>query len=160
VIVTDDDFKAFQSPGGMINTIIGNPFITPDTIRITILFTQNQYTMSDLDIGNFNPFTILNLNRGKEVHLPDHTPTALANPGYFGTGDDSSIPSQGRYYRTSNNLPWVINIYENFDYAKESADILSAYLNLAQWATSNGASYPDWYKNLSGYRNPANIYQH
>ncbi len=160
VIVTDDDFKAFKSPGGMINTIIGNPYITPDTIRITILFTQNQYTMSDLDIGNFNPFTILNLNRGKEVHLPDHAPTALANPGYFGTGDDSSIPSQGRYYRTSNNLPWVINIYENFDYAKESADILSAYLNLAQWATSNGASYPDWYKNLSGYRNPANIYQH
>lgn len=160
VIITDDDFKAFNSPGGMINTVIGTPYINPDTIRITMLFNQNQYTMSDLDIGNFNPFIILNLERGKEVHLPDRAPTALANQKYFGTGDDTSIPGQGRYYRTSNNLPWGISIYENFDYAKESADVLSAYLNLSQWATSSGASYPDWYRNLPGYRNPANIYQH
>ncbi|MCX6280938.1 MAG: LruC domain-containing protein [Bacteroidetes bacterium] len=160
VIITDDDFKAFNSPGGMINTVIGNPYINPDTIRITMLFSQNLYTMSDLDIGNFNPFIIINLNRGKEVHLPDHVPTALANQTYLGTGDDTSIPSQSRYYKTANNLPWAINIYENFDYARESADILSAYLHLGQWATSNGASFPDWYKNLAGYRNSANIYQH
>lgn len=160
VIITDDDFKAFNSPGGMVNTVIGTPYITPDTIRITILFTQNQYSLSDLDLGNFNPFIILNRERGKEVHLPDHAPTALANPSYFGTGDDSSVPGQGRYYRTANNLPWVINIYQNFDYPRESADILSAYLFLAQWATSNGVLYPDWYVNNSGYRNAAYIYTH
>ena len=160
IIVTDNDFKAFNSPGGMINTIPGNPYINPDTIRITIMVSPNTYTLTDLDIGSFNPFIILNEERGKEVHLPDNTPTALANPAYLGTGDDSSIPSQGRYYKTSNNLPWAISIYENFDYAKESADILSAYLNLAQWATSNGFSYPDWYFNLPGYRNTSNIYQH
>jgi LruC domain-containing protein len=94
------------------------------------------------------------------VRLPDHAPIALANQGFFGSGDDSSIPSQGMYYRTSGNLPRVINIYEDFDYARESADILSAFLNLSSWATSNGVSYPDWYKNLPGYRNSANIYQH
>ncbi len=160
IIVTDNDFKAFNSPGGMINTIPGNPYINPDTIRITIMVSPNTYTLTDLDIGSFNPFIILNEERGKEVHLPDNTPTALANPAYLGTGDDSSNPSQGRYYKTSNNLPWAISIYENFDYAKESADILSAYLNLAQWATSNGFSYPDWYFNLPGYRNASNIYQH
>jgi len=160
VIVTDDDFKAFNQPGGMINTVPGTAYINPDTIKITLLFSQNTYSLTDLDIGDFNPFIILHGERGKEVHLPDHAPTALANQAYFGTGDDSSIPSQGRYYRTSNNLPWVINIYQSFDYPKESADILSAYLNLAQWATSNGVSYPDWYQNLSGYRNAANIYQH
>ena len=106
VIVTDDDFKAFNTPGGMINTIIGVPYVSPDTIRISMLFAQNTYSMTDLDIGNFNPFIILHGERGKEVHLPDHAPTALASQAYFGTGDDSSIPSQGRYYRTSNNLPW------------------------------------------------------
>ena len=160
VIVTDDDFKAFNQPGGMINTVPGTAYINPDSIKITLLFSQNTYSLTDLDIGDFNPFIILHGERGKEVHLPDHAPTALANQAYFGTGDDSSIPSQGRYYRTSNNLPLVINIYQSFDYPKESADILSAYLNLAQWATSNGVSYPDWYQNLSGYRNAANIYQH
>ena len=144
----------------MINTVIGLPYLPPDTIRITMLFTQNTYSVSDLDIGSFNPFIILNRDRGKEVHLPDRAPTVLANEAILGTGDDTSIPGQGRYYKTANNLPWAISIYENFDYAKESADILLTYLHLGQWATSNGVSYPDWYKNLSGYRNASNIYQH
>jgi len=160
VIVTDDDFKAFGSQGGMINTIPGNTYVTPDTIRIRILFSQPAYSLSDLDIGNFNPFIILQGNRGKEVHLPDHAITALGSTTLLGTGDDSSVPEQGRYYKTANNLPWAINIYSNFDYPREAADVLSAYLNLAQWATSNGVSYPDWYQNLPGYRNSANIYQH
>ena len=160
IIVTDNDFKAFNSPEGMINTIPGLTYINPVTIQITMLFNTNSYSLNDLDIGNFNPFIILNKDRGKEVHLPNKAPTALANPAYFGNGDDSSDPAQGRYYKTSNNLPWAINIYESFDYPKESADILSAYLNLAQWATSNGVSYPDWYKDLPGYRNTSNIYQH
>ncbi|MEI7490088.1 MAG: LruC domain-containing protein [Bacteroidota bacterium] len=160
VIVTDNDFKALNSADGMINTVIGLPYLPPDTIRITMLFSQNTYSVSDLDIGSFNPFIILNRDRGKEVHLPDLAPTALANTAILGTGDDTSIPGSGRYYKTANNLPWAISIYENFDYAKESADILLTYLHLGQWATSNGVSYPDWYKNLSGYRNASNIYQH
>jgi len=160
VIVTDNDFRALNNPAGMINTVIGAPYFTPDTIRITMLFTQNTYTMSDLDIGNFNPFIILNLNRGKEVHLPDHAPTALASLSWFGTGNDSSIPAQGRYYKTSNNLPWAINIYQNFNYPKESADVTTAYLYLATWALSNGVSYSDWYVNNSGYCNASNIYTH
>jgi len=160
VIVTDNNFKALKSPTGMVNTVPGQPYITPDTIRIIMLFSQSKYSVTDLDIGNFNPFIILNGERGKEVHLPDHAPTALANQALFGHGDDSSLPEQGRYYKTANNLPWAINIYENFDYAVESADILTAYLNLAPWAKSNGVSYPDWYLNLPGYRNASNIYQH
>jgi len=160
IIVTDNDFLSFNSPGGMINTIPGNPYINPDTIRITMMFSPGTYSLSDLDIGSFNPFIILHGDRGKEVHLPNYAPTTLANPAFFGNGDDSSNPGQGRYYKTSNNLPWAINIYSNFDYARESADILSAYLNMAQWATSNGVSYPNWYLNLPGYRNAANIYQH
>jgi len=160
VIVTDNDFMALGSPSGMINTVPGFTYITPDTITISLTFSNGQYSLADLDLANFNPFIILNGDRGREVHLADHAPTALANTALLGTWDDTSIPSQGRYYRTASNLPWAINIYENFDYAKESADILSAYLKMAAWATSNGADYADWYKNLSGYRNPSNIYSH
>lgn len=160
VIVTDDDFKALNSPNGMVNTVPGVPYVTPDTIRIKILFTQGLYSMTDLNIGSFNPFIILHGDRGKEVHLPNYIPTSLADNTLFGTGDDSSIPSQGRYYKTINNLPWAINIYQNFDYPKETADLLLTYLKLSSWALSNGTLYTDWYTNQSGYRNTDNIYTH
>lgn len=160
VIVTDDDFKSFGTTSGMINTLPGLPYVQPVVVNLTMTFSPNLYSIADLNIAGFNPFIILNGDRGKEVHLPDQAPTALANAAYFGTGNDSSIPGQGRYYKTSNNLPWAIGIYENFDYAVESADILTAYLRMAEWATSGGSSYPDWYKNLPGYRNQAKIYQH
>ena len=161
IIVYDNSFNIMQYPGQGIgvNTTPSAPYVEPDTLVIIMTFTPDTYTLAQIDIPNFNPFIIIDMNRGMEVHLPDYPPTDLADVTYFGTHQDDSDPTTGKYYKTENNLPWAINIYESFDYPKEKVDIINAYNHFVEWAESNGVSYPDWYKNTSGYRNENNIYQ-
>ena len=64
----------------------------------------------------------------------------------------------GRYYKTSNNLPWALNIPVDFDYPWEKACVIDAYTYFAAWAQSDGLLHADWYKNLPGYRNSAYIW--
>jgi LruC domain-containing protein len=137
----------------------GAPYVDPDTVIINIGLTPDKYTLADLGLTGFNPFLIVDKERGKEVHLPDYPPTSLVNTGYFGTGQDDSDPATGKYYKTSNNLPWAISIASSYDYTIESAQITSAYLKFASWAESSGSQYPDWYLGTAGYRDEANIYQ-
>jgi LruC domain-containing protein len=123
-----------------------------------MLFTPGTYSINDIGIDRFNPFLIVNMDRGKEIHLPDHPPTSLVNTAWFKTSDDDSDPAAGRYYKTKTNLPWAIRIASDFDYTIETAQITRAYLKFATWAESGGVSYPDWYLRTPGYRNEAYIY--
>lgn len=161
IIVYDNAFNEMAHPGTGIgvNTDPAAPYVNPVILNITITFPDNTYSYADLDIANFNPFLIVDLNRGVEVHLPNYLPTDLADQSLLGTMEDSSDPGTGRYYKTENNLPWAINIYESFDYPKEKVSIIDAYLKFAQWAESGGTEYQDWYLDLNDYRNPSNIYQ-
>ncbi len=167
VIVFDDAFDIMPSKGGGIgvNTVPSAPYVSPDTIVIEMSFMNNgipapggPVTFNQLNIGNFNPFLMVNQERGVEVHLPGYPPTALANQALIGTGQDDGNNGAGRYYRTANNLPWAINIPEVFNYPIEKQDITGAYLHFAAWAESNGQRYPDWYKDKPGYRNETLIY--
>lgn len=160
IIVYDNAFNIMEHPGTGIgvNTELSAPYVTPETLTIYIDYADNTYTLAQLDIGNFNPFIIIDLERGKEVHLPDYTPTDLADGNYFGTYEDDSNPATGRYYKTENNLPWAINIYESFDYPIEKREISTAYNHFIEWAESGGVSFQDWYQDNSGYRNENNIY--
>jgi LruC domain-containing protein len=97
-------------------------------------------------------------DRGKEIHLADRMPTSLVNSSYFGTLDDNSIPGMAKYYKTGNNLPWGLNILQGFDYPIEKAPINEAYLHFVEWAMSSGVSFPDWFSEISGYRNASKIY--
>jgi len=106
----------------------------------------------------YNPFLIKNLTRGTEIHMPDRIPTSLVNQALFGTADDDSKPASGRYYKTIKNLPWVINLTQKFDYTWEMVPVINGYTKFGNWAESGGVSYPDWYKDLSGYRDAAQIY--
>ncbi|MEI7982532.1 MAG: LruC domain-containing protein, partial [Bacteroidota bacterium] len=160
VIVFDNVFKVMPSPGGFgVNTVPGNPYVKPDTTIVSILFKPNTYAMADIGVDQFNPFMIVNLDRGKEIHLTDNPPTSLVNQAYFKTGDDDSDPASGRYYKTKRNLPWAIRITSSYDYTNETAQITSGHLKFAAWAESSGGQYPDWYLKISGYRNESNIYQ-
>lgn len=160
VIVYDNVNKIMPSQGGFgVNTVPGLPYVKPDTTVVSLLFKPNTYSVADVGIDNFNPFMIVNLDRGKEIHLPDNPPTNLVNPAYFKTEDDNSDPALGRYYKTKTNLPWAIRISSGFDYTNETFQITSAYLKFAAWAESAGAQYPDWNLKNSGYRNESNIYQ-
>ena len=160
IIVFDDAYDQMTYPGNGIgvNTEPTAPYVTPVTLSVAITFAPGTYSYTDLDIADFNPFIIVNKNRGVEVHLPDHLPTDLVNPALFGTSNDDTNPALGKYYKTVDNLPWAINIYESFDYPKEKADITHTYNHFAEWAESNGTLFPDWYHDDPGYRNDSNIY--
>ena len=161
IIVYDNSFNLMPHPGQGIgvNTDPPAPYVIPDTISVYMDITDNIYTLAQLDIPNFNPFIIVNLERGVEVHLPNYEPTDLVDESYFGTFEDDSDPSINRYYKTENNLPWAINIYESFEYPKERVEIIATYLHFVEWAESSGILFTDWYNNTDpGYRNEANIY--
>jgi LruC domain-containing protein len=161
IIVYDNAYNEMEYPGTGIgvNTEQDAPYVEPVSINITIDFAPNTYTLTDLDIAGFNPFIIVNKDRSVEVHLPNYPPTDLVDTGKFGTWEDDSNAGSGRWYVNDKNLPWAINIYESFAYPLEKQEILWAHLKFAEWAMSGGALFPDWYKNLSGYRNNSLIYQ-
>lgn len=103
--------------------------------------------------GTINPFIFINGDRGREVHFADFSPTSLVNTDYFGTANDDSNTSTGRYYKNATNLPWGIDIIHDFIYLQEKQAIINGYNKFADWAESGGVDYPDWYKNQDGYRN-------
>ena len=118
-------------------------------------------TLAQLNIAGFNPFIVIAdtvTERGREVHLPNYPPTALANLALFGTGDDDSNPAMGRYYKSAINLPWALDIADVFDYPIEKSSIMDAYNYFAPWAQSSGVQYPNWYMDLPGHRNAEKIY--
>jgi LruC domain-containing protein len=159
-IVFDNAFDLLANPGtgSGINVTIGAPYVEPATITLHIVYTPNTYDAELLDIEHFNPFIIVNMVRGREVHLPDYAPTSLQDMTMFGTFDDNSIPVINRYYKTSTNLPWGFMTLESFAYPAEKTPIMDCYIHFAEWAQSSGQKYPDWYKDLPGYRNAEKLY--
>ena len=160
-ILFDNAFAHMQHPGiGIgVNTTPDAPYVAPKTFVLTINFKPNEVAVNDLNIGNFNPFIIVNRVRSHEVHLPYYPPTDLVDMSLFGQWEDNSNPGTGRWYVTDKNHPWAINIYESFAYPIEKQDILTVHLKFAEWAMSGGVQFPDWFKNLPGYRNSSLIYQ-
>ncbi|MBC34578.1 MAG: hypothetical protein CL663_02450 [Bacteroidetes bacterium] len=160
VIVFDNIFNLLPHPGigTGVNTETTAPFIPFETVDITLTPTQNTLIANDFNLVEWNPFIIVNMNRGVEVHLKDKTPTDLVDPSMFGTIDDDSDPGSNRYYVTTNNLPWAIDIPSSFDWPKEKIEISQAYLNFVDWAESLGLEHEDWYLDRPGYRNYDHIY--
>lgn len=119
------------------------------TIKFTTPITTNQ-----LGLAPFNPFLIVNKNRGKEIHLPNRFRTSLGV-------NDTSVEGVNRdvdgNFRTDSGLPWAIDIIHNFKPPKERVPVNQAYNFFSDWATSGGTSYQDWYKDNSGYRNSSKL---
>jgi LruC domain-containing protein len=167
LIIFDNFFSLMSRPpvGIGVNTDKKAPYVTPVSQQVIVTFIDNGVapsggvvTPAQLTSSSFNFFMFINRDRGREVHLPDRLPTSLATTGLFGTNDDNSNPATGRYYRTSNNLPWAINILDGFEYTTEKVSIDQGHLHFVDWAVSAGVSFPDWYMNKPGYRNPEKIY--
>jgi LruC domain-containing protein len=124
------------------NTIVGCPYNKPVEIIANIQFKVPQPSVGK---APYNPFIYINGNRGMEVHLVDHPPTAKADTSQFGQGDDRTDAAKGRYYRTVNNHPWALEIPEDWQYPSERKEITMAYPKFAGWAESGGASNNDWF---------------
>jgi LruC domain-containing protein len=106
MVVWDDAYRILPSSWSSIgvNTQNDSPFVIPDTMRVTITFTQ-PIPLNQLGVPPYNPFLIVDKQRGIEVHLPNKAPTALADASLLGTGHDNSIPGDNRYYQTQKICP-------------------------------------------------------
>jgi LruC domain-containing protein len=158
IIVFDNASSVLPNPGTVFtNTTPGQGYSTPDTTEIVINFSTPQ-AMASLGTAPFNPFLIVDKDRGVEVHLAGEAPTDLADQQLFGTGDDDSNGSS-KLYQSPSNLVWALNISTGFDYPNEKADIVTVYSNFASWAQSGGTQNLNWYIDLPGNIVNSNVYQ-
>jgi len=115
------------------------------SINFEIKF-NSPVTASDLTTPPYNPFIIVNKNRGMEIHMPGYRPTDRADFNLFGTYDDRSNPGLNRFYVSTSEMPWGIIIpNDNFDFPIERESIVKYYPQFLPWAESFGVQYPDWY---------------
>jgi LruC domain-containing protein len=159
VILFDDAFNALPYPGSgvAVNTHPDHPYVVPDTLHVEISFAT-PVPFSELGTPPYNPFIIIDRDRGMEVHLPNLPPTDLADMSLLGTGHDNSDAAGSKYYVSEGNLPWAINLPVSFDYMNEKAGIPAGHLMFNPWALSRGSQYKDWYEDNQNYRNQSRIY--
>jgi len=162
IIVFDNGFNLLPFPGGSgvgVNTTPGAPYVAPDTLHVVINLTTPT-SLAIVGTPPYNPFLIVNMERGKEIHMINNPPTDLANLTYFGTHSDDSQVGSGRYYVTKNNLPWVLDISDNFYYPIEKSEITQGYLKFVPWVEADGQTYYDWFKSKPGYENAQYLFTH
>ena len=107
-------------------------------------------TTNQLGLAPFNPFLIVDRNRGNEIHLPNRFRTSLGENNPSAEGVNRDVDGN---YQTESGLPWAINIVHNFKPPKENVPVNQAYNFFNEWATSGGTAFQDWYKDSNGYRN-------
>lgn len=154
-IIVSDNVHLLFGVSSFINTEGSSSPLDPKELQLTIQL-NNPVNLSELGSAPYNPFVIIAQERGREVHLPGYSPTSLAKTSLFGTADDNSL--QAGYYKSRTSLPWGIHLPESFAYPKEKADIRNAHLQFKTWAKSSGSTYPDWFRDVSGYRDSQKIY--
>lgn len=156
VIAFDNGYSLLSSPdGGFVNTEKQKNTLSPYTFEV-IVNLNTPVTRAELGTAPYNPFMIVNRERGREVHLAGKTPTALADLSLFKTGDDDS--GNGKYYQTKTNLPWAIHLPVSFNYPQEKVPINKAYLKFNNWSESGGSVFSNWFSNTTGYRDATKIY--
>lgn len=157
IIVFDDARENFALPiNGMSRTDYSQVEAPLAEIDIEIRFTQH-IDMNLLAGSPYNPFIFSKANRRKEVHLPGQKPTALADQKLFKSQDDNTQLDSGVTYKTTQGLPWAINLPHKFRVPLERVSIDKAYGKFVSFATSAGA-YSDWYTDAPGNRTLQNIY--
>ena len=95
--------------------------------------------------------------RGWEAHLPDVANTERADTSFFKGGDDTSDSLTGRFYRNSDNLPWVMEIGTDWKHPKTGVDLLKAYPDFKQHILSNQLENSDWY--MPAKRNAEKVFE-
>lgn len=120
------------------NTQLNKPYNKNETIVVTIQFKSN-HSVSHFDFPFSNPFIYINGNRSREVHLPYHNATSKGTTYQIPANSDA-----GLNYKSKTGLTWAIDVEEKFQYPLEGVDILNAYLQFEQWATTPGSTLEWW----------------
>ncbi|MEL7588110.1 MAG: LruC domain-containing protein [Prolixibacteraceae bacterium] len=103
-------------------------------------------SLSEVDpnlLNTIDPFLFVNQVRGREVHQMGFNPTSKADISLFGTGNDNS--NGGVYYRSTQRLPWCLNISGDIRHMIETIDFGVGYPDFIKWTESGGTQYMDWY---------------
>lgn len=161
VIIPFDNHEALvKNPDGayFINTLMTKDKVVAKTATVTVKFAS-PIAASALPVTGFNPFLISDMRRGYEIHMPGFAPTDKATTSLFGKDDDASVLSSGKTYLSKENYPWAISFFSEYKYPIELQAVDKAYPHFAEWATSGGNLFPDWYSNLgTGFRDNSKIY--
>lgn len=166
VIKNASDLLPHSAGFAFVNVEADAPNVGMDTTVVTIKFAENgvfaveetPIAIADFSSSIFNPYLIVGQQRGKEIHLADRTPSALANLSYFGQQQDASNPSTQTYYKTASGLPWALNISQSIPQAIEKTDFTEVYLNFANWANGGGNTHTDWYLDMPGNRDNTKMF--
>jgi len=142
--------RGLMSYSGFLNTEPdGTHYNTPDKSVIVTFNTGLDQSKLSMDALNF---FIAASSRGNEIHLPGYTTTS----NFSSAGGSSS----GDIYKYADGMMWGLMIPQAFSHPIERSPINEAYLHFAEWATSGGSSYTDWYMPKSGYTNDVLIYSY
>lgn len=160
VFYFDNAYRVLQHPGiGIgVNTEPDAPYVQPVEFTVDIAFTQ-PVSINQLGPPPYNPFIVVNRQRGIEIHLPGQEPTDLVDTSLFGTGDDDSEMGTDKYYMSDEYLPWGLNIPSDWEYPKEKRVITRTYLKFDEWAISRGTQFADWYEERADYKNLNFVYR-
>jgi LruC domain-containing protein len=79
-----------------------------------------------------------------QTHFKSFAGTSEMNNTFFNQHDDNSGGSES--FLTDNNMPWAINIRDEWDHPVENVDISKAYKAFPTWVTSSGESDTKWYQ--------------
>lgn len=115
-----------------------NPFLTAHKVA------EGTGGYTRFDSNNTALYTEDGQVKDFEIHMPNKTPTSGQDVSMFGTGDDASN-GVDRFYVSKTNLPWVLNVPHQIQYAEEYIDIGTAYPGFSKWVASGGVENRDWY---------------
>lgn len=152
VVIVIDDVLSVMSPAGnfsTINTEDGSPEVNSPEITIRIVL-QQPLDFAVLGSPPFNPFLIMNGQRGFEIHPVNHPPTNLIDSELFNTQSDISVPANGIYFKSDKNLPWCFVLPWDWTQPLEGAGLNNAYINFKSWAESSGSLAKNWYFPIDG----------
>jgi LruC domain-containing protein len=128
-----------------------------DTLTVKIVF-KTSISKADLGSAPYNPFMIIDQDRGRELHLMNKPPTDLMDPEWFKTGDDVSSAEEGKFYTSTKGFNWALHVPKSIQYTQEKVDFTKGYSRFSDWAKSGGQSYQDWYLNSNGSINASVLY--
>lgn len=140
----------------------GNTYMLTDNIKAelgTTYILELNYELPGLkkisNVAEIKPFIYRTEGTGRwEVHIPFEAPTSKMITSYFGTMDDKSVPSEGKYFVRSGNYPFAFYLeganLDNFKEtlllrSNESVKIDELYPSFLPWVLSNGTEHADWY---------------
>ena len=140
----------------------GNTYLLTDNITAelgTTYILELNYELPGLkkisNVAEIKPFIYRTEGTGRwEVHIPFEAPTSKMITKYFGTLDDKSVPSEGKYFVRSGNYPFAFYLegatLDSFKEtlllrSNESVKIDELYPSFMPWVLSNGTEHADWY---------------